>query len=69
MCLMCQEEDLYFLYLERMERERRAARGEVVQPDASWLWRSAREAQAAEAPAKAPSPAVSPFACDVPEAE
>jgi hypothetical protein len=71
MCLMCEEEDLYFLYLERMEREKRAARGEIAPPDANWLWRTAPAGQPAAA-AKAASDAPrgdSRFACDSPEPE
>jgi len=38
MCLICEEEDLYFLYLERLEWAQKAARGEGATPDANWLW-------------------------------
>jgi hypothetical protein len=38
MCLMCEQEDLYFLYLERVEQARRAARGEGSPANANWLW-------------------------------
>jgi hypothetical protein len=38
MCLMCEQEDLYFLYLERVEQARRAARGEGAPANANWLW-------------------------------
>jgi hypothetical protein len=71
MCLMCQEEDLYFLYLERMEREKRAARGEISPPDANWLWRAAdRGEPAAAATAASTAPrADSRFSCDTPEPE
>ena len=68
MCLMCQEEDLYFLYLERMEREKRAARGEISPPDAKWLWRAAGEPAAAKAASDAPR-GDSRFSCDAPEPE
>jgi hypothetical protein len=40
MCLMCQEEDLYFLYLEQRERERQRARGETNAANPNWLWPS-----------------------------
>jgi len=38
MCLMCEEEDLYFLYLERLEQEKRRAAGETAPANANWLW-------------------------------
>src|SRR5438128_2002078 len=47
MCLMCEEEDLYFLYLERRERAEKAARGETAPPDPNWLWPSFARAQSA----------------------
>jgi hypothetical protein len=40
MCLMCQEEDLYFLYLEQRERERQRERGETNAANPNWLWPS-----------------------------
>jgi hypothetical protein len=54
-----------------MEREKRAARGEIAPPDANWLWRTAPAGQPAAA-AKAASDAPrgdSRFACDSPEPE
>jgi hypothetical protein len=71
MCLMCQEEDLYFLYLERIEREKKAARGETSPPDAGWLWRTpgpAQPSRAADATGAEP-PADTRFTCDMPERE
>jgi hypothetical protein len=67
MCLMCEQEDLYFLYLERLEQEKRLARGVVSPPDANWLWPAL-----AAAPADAPAPAAPRretkpgFICDTP---
>ena len=71
MCLMCEEEDLYFLYLERMEREKRLARGEVSPPDANWLWRPSSPAQpSATADEGRTPPRSNPqFSCDAPEPE
>ena len=73
MCLMCEEEDLYFLYLERLERENKAARGESSPPDAHWLWpalASAQPADAAQVTAAKTRPAAKPtFACDAPGGE
>jgi hypothetical protein len=64
MCLMCEEQDLYFLYLERVEQARRIARGEIVEPNPGWLWPTAARS---EAPA-APEPVAKPgFVCDAPE--
>ena len=66
MCLMCEEEDLYFLYLERLEQARKAARGDVAPPDPGWLWPSLAQPAAAAAA----EPAVQPrsgFICDAPE--
>jgi hypothetical protein len=71
MCLMCQEEDLYFLYLERIEREKKAARGETAPPDANWLWRASSVAQPAEATDAASTQprTTSRFTCDAPDGE
>jgi len=75
MCLMCQEEDLYFLYLEQMEREAKAARGEAAATQANWMWPSFAKADAIAAPAAAPAtpnvPAAVPsaFVCDDPDSE
>ena len=38
MCVLCAEEDLYFLFLERKLRAERAARGESMPASATWLW-------------------------------
>ena len=65
---MCQEEDLYFLYLERIEREKRAARGETAPPDANWLWRMPGPGPSPDAASAAPGTG-SRFACDTPEPE
>ena len=77
MCLMCEEEDLYFLYLEQRERAQKLARGETSPPDPGWLWPSFVAASApltapapnASAPAAANEPAKpkTPFVCDAPE--
>jgi hypothetical protein len=77
MCLMCQEEDLYFLYLEQMEREAKAARGEVATTQANWMWPSFAKSDAISvpadpaAPAKTNAPAATPsaFVCDDPDSE
>jgi hypothetical protein len=74
MCLMCQEEDLYFLYLEQMEREAKAARGEAAVAQANWMWPSfakGEEIAVPAAPAKtnAPAAASSAFVCDDPDSE
>jgi hypothetical protein len=71
MCLMCQEEDLYFLYLEQLERQRKAARGETAAPDANWLWRAASvvpSAVATEPTIAQPRPN-SRFTCDTSDGE
>jgi hypothetical protein len=66
MCLMCEEEDLYFLYLERLDRAQMAARGETSPPDPNWLWPTLVAAQtAAPEPATAPRPRPN-FVCDTP---
>jgi hypothetical protein len=38
MCLMCEGEDLYLLYLERRERAQKAARNQSAPPNPNWLW-------------------------------
>ena len=58
MCLMCEEEDLYFLYLERRERAQKAARGETAPPDPTWLWPSFVTAQSAGPGSLAPNEAL-----------
>jgi len=68
MCLMCEEEDLYFLYLEQRERAQRLARGETVPPDPGWLWPSFVNAPSPAAPDQPAEPrAQSTFVCDTPE--
>lgn len=71
MCLMCEEEDLYFLYLEQRERAQREARGETTPANANWLWPSFVTAPTAQAPDAQRAPArplrKSEFACDTPE--
>ena len=68
MCLMCEEEDLYFLYLEQRERAEKLARGETAPPDPGWLWPSFVNAPSPAAPAEpAQQRAQSPFVCDTPE--
>jgi hypothetical protein len=77
MCLMCEEEDLYFLYLERRERAERTARGETSPPNPNWLWPSFATAQSAgPAPVslarhealETPLPCKQPsFVCDTPD--
>jgi hypothetical protein len=64
MCLMCEEEDLYFLYLERLEAARKAARGETAPPNPSWLWPGVAQGAAAPEPTAKPGPG---FVCDAPE--
>jgi hypothetical protein len=64
MCLMCEEEDLYFLYLERLEAARKAARGETAPPNPSWLWPSLAHDASAPEPTAKPRPG---FICDAPE--
>ena len=68
MCLACEQEDLYFLYLERLKQARRAAFGEQRAPNPNWMWAGA----SAAAPAAAPAPRVEPksaFVCDTPDGE
>jgi hypothetical protein len=67
MCVLCQEEDLYFLYLEQMEREAKAARGETSAPSANWMWPNLAPRETI-APAAA-KPAASAFVCDAPDSE
>jgi hypothetical protein len=64
---MCEEEDLYFLYLERLEQACKAARGETASANPHWLW-PAHPAAAAVQPATASKPrAEKPaFVCDAP---
>ena len=74
MCLLCQEEDLYFLYLEQMERAVKAARGEAeAAPQANWMWPNFAQADtsAAPKPAQAGGAATpqSAFVCDAPDSE
>jgi len=64
MCLMCEEQDLYFLYLERVEQARRIARGETAEPNPSWLWPTAARFAAPAMPEPVAKPG---FVCDAPE--
>ena len=67
MCLICEEQELYDLYLEQLERARRAAGGETAKPNANWMW--PRFAQPAEPPATTlPAAGASKpgFICDTP---
>ena len=66
MCLMCEEQDLYFLYLERLEQARKAARGETAPPNPSWLWPTLVQSTSAAAVEPVPTPR-SGFVCDAPE--
>ena len=66
MCLICEEEDLYFLYLERLERARKEARGERAPPNPAWLW-SAQPASAEPAAIGRAASEKSRFVCDTPE--
>jgi hypothetical protein len=69
MCLACEQEDLYFLYLERLEQARRAAFGENRAPDPNWMWSAASETPAPQAEPKgtAKPAARNAFVCDTPE--
>ena len=73
MCLMCEEEDLYFLYLEQRERAEKLARGETSPPDPGWLWPSFATGQAPAAAASQPAATAestkprNSFVCDTPE--
>jgi hypothetical protein len=75
MCLLCQEEDLYFLYLEQMEREARAARGETGEAQANWMWPSFAKGGTATDAITVPAPSArtpaqkSAFVCDDPDSE
>src|SRR5262249_11217932 len=70
MCLICEQEDLYFLYLERLDRARKAARGETAPPNPNWLWPELATASPAGAAEQAPTPRRAEpkpgFACDTP---
>ena len=52
MCFACEQEDLYFLYLERLEQARRAAFGEQRAPNPNWMWSGAPAPEVAPAPAQ-----------------
>lgn len=80
MCLMCEQEDLYFLFLEQRERAEKLPRREPSPPDPNWLWPafvttpSRREPARPDGPARAVEPpgATKPhldptFFCDAPE--
>jgi hypothetical protein len=72
MCLMCQEEDLYFLYLEQRERAQQRERGETAPADPNWLWPSFVTASASaipvsQAPPERAADRKSGFTCDAAE--
>ena len=80
MCLLCQEEDLYFLYLEQVAREAKAARGETDPAQSNWMWPSFAKPDATRdvitAPARTDAPdsakksaQTSAFVCDDPDSE
>ena len=69
MCLMCEEQELYDLYLEQLQRARRAANGELTAPNANWMWpRFTQPAPAEPAATVAPTAGTetSRFICDTP---
>ena len=73
MCLMCEEQELYDLYLEQFERARLAALGEIRAPNANWMWPSFAQPAGAPAPepaavAETPAPRAGKpaFVCDTP---
>jgi hypothetical protein len=67
MCLMCEEEDRYFLYLEQLERARQAARGARPPADAGWLWPTFQQPSAAPATREPARKTSNSFICDTPE--
>jgi hypothetical protein len=68
MCLMCEEEDRYFLYLEQLERAQKAARGETSPPNPNWLWPTfAQTPTAPELPIEPRVERKSTFVCDTPD--
>jgi hypothetical protein len=71
MCLMCEEQELYDLYLEQLERARLAALGEARAPNANWMWPRFAQPAGASAPeptaeTAAPRAGKSAFVCDTP---
>lgn len=66
MCLICEEEDLYFLYLERIERAQKAARGERATANPAWLWSAPPVSDVKPAPVGRPRAEKPIFACDAP---
>jgi len=70
MCLICEQEDLYFLYLARLERAQQAARGKTSPADPNWLWPDLVASASADAAAETAAPrrpdAKPGFACDSP---
>ena len=69
MCLMCEEEDLYFLYLERLDQEKRRAAGETTAANANWLWprHSPPEPEGGARATQAPVKTLPNFICDAPD--
>jgi hypothetical protein len=72
MCFACEQEDLYFLYLERLEQARQAAFGENRAPNPNWMWAGASANAAALTPDAEPkatrkTAARNAFVCDTPE--
>ena len=63
MCLMCEEQELYDLYLEQLERAQKAARGEASAPNANGMWPSFAPPGEPARTAAADKPA---FICDTP---
>jgi hypothetical protein len=70
MCLMCEEQELYDLYLEQLERARNAASGETTAPNANWMWPRFTQPAATAEPAATVAPTAraetSRFICDTP---
>jgi hypothetical protein len=53
MCVLCAEEDFYFLFLDRQLQAERAARGEATPASAGWLWPAFAQNGAASSSARA----------------
>jgi hypothetical protein len=66
MCLMCEEEDVYFLALAQREQMQRAARGEAPTPDPTWLWPAFGGTPAARVASREPTKPRPTFVCDTP---
>ena len=67
MCLMCEEQELYDLYLEQLERARKATLGETPAPNANWMWPSvAQPAEPVSTSKEAPGADKPAFICDTP---